>query len=357
MAMKSTRKHLHQPVELTCRQLAIALLANAVKECDGLADPENAEALHDFRVSVRRLRTFLKSYQAYLPRAICKRSRKQLRALMAATNAWRDSQVQAAWLEQQFSRKNLGRLQRQGLSVVIRQLREQQDDGMEDLVRAIPGDFGKIRDRLEKGLTTAKQAIQLNPAGEVESFASATARMLRQHAAKLRDALAQVHSVDGRSEVHGARLAAKHLRYVLEPVRGLVAGGGTAVNKLKSLQDLLGNLRDLQNLELMVRSILKRTAVAWSERLADLSASEAAAVTTARKAPELDECRALAAVLNKVRRRERRLFDSLEQQWLGSAQLFFDRIERITLQLDPSLQLETGRAVALGREPAAPSEA
>lgn len=355
-AMKSTRKHLHQPVELTCRQFAMALLANAAKECDGLSDPKNADALHDLRVSVRRLRTFLKSYQAYLPKAVCKRSRKQLRVLMSATNTWRDSQVQVAWLEQQFSRKNLGRLQRQGLSVVIRQLREQQDDAMEDVVGAIPGDFGKIRERLEKALATAKQAIQLNSAGELESFASVTARMLRQHAAKLRDALDQVHSVEGRSEAHRARLAAKHLRYVLEPVRSLVAGGGSAVNKLKSLQDLLGNLRDLQNLELMVRSILKRTAVVWSERLADLSASNEATPTAVRKAPELDECRALAAVLQKVRRRERRLFASLEQQWLGGAQPLFDRIDGITLQLDPALQMAPSQGGALGREPAALSE-
>jgi CHAD domain-containing protein len=355
--MKSTRKHLHQPVELTCRQFAMVLLANAVKECDGLSEPENTAALHDFRVSVRRLRTFLKSYQAYLPKTVCRRSRKQLRELMSATNTWRDSQVQLAWLEQQFSRKNLGRLQRQGLSVVIRQLREQQDDAMEDLVGTIPEDFGKIRERLEKGLATAKQAIQLNSSGELESFASVTARMLQQHAAKLRDALDQVQSVDGRSEAHRARLASKHLRYVLEPVRSLVAGGGSAVNKLKNLQDLLGNLRDLQNLELMVRSILKRTAVAWSERLADLSASKEATQTTARKVPELDECRALAAVIQKVRRRERRLFVSLEQQWLGGAQPpFFDRIDRITLQLDPSLQLVTSRGGALDRGPASPSE-
>jgi len=356
IAMKSTRKHLHQPVELTSRQFAMGLLANAVKECDGLSAPENPDALHDFRVSVRRLRTFLKSYQAYLPKAVCKRSRKQLRALMSATNTWRDSQVQVAWLEQQFSRKNLGRLQRQGLAVVIRKLQEQQADAAEDLVSAIPEDFGKIRDRLEKALTTAKQAIQLNSAGELESFASVTARMLQQYAAKLRAALDQVQSIDGRSEAHRARLAAKHVRYVLEPVRSLVAGGGSAVNKLKNLQDLLGNLRDLQNLELMVRSILKRTAVAWSERLADLSASNGATPTTVRKAPELDECRALAAVLQKVRRREHRLFASLEQQWLGGAQPFFDRIDGITLQLDPARQVEPSRNEALGRDPAALSE-
>src|SRR6185437_7228777 len=43
---------------------------------------------------------------------------------------------------------------------------------------------------------------------------------------------------------HRARVAAKHLRYLLEPFAPAVSGGETTVDRLKALQDGFGDVHD-----------------------------------------------------------------------------------------------------------------
>jgi CYTH domain-containing protein len=55
-----------------------------------------------------------------------------------------------------------------------------------------------------------------------------------------------VHTVHDEHEGHEARIAAKRTRYLLEPVAKIVPGAAGIVERLKALQDVLGDLHDAQ---------------------------------------------------------------------------------------------------------------
>ena len=81
---------------------ALVLLALAPAPEVPVADAAQSgdvEALHDFRVAIRRLRSLLRAYQDLTDAAIPRRLRRGLRALARATNASRDLEVKLAWLE------------------------------------------------------------------------------------------------------------------------------------------------------------------------------------------------------------------------------------------------------------------
>jgi hypothetical protein len=56
-------------------------------------DPLDPEALHDFRVAIRRLRSCIRAYRTELQGSVSKQMQRRLRKLTLATNAGRDAEV------------------------------------------------------------------------------------------------------------------------------------------------------------------------------------------------------------------------------------------------------------------------
>jgi CYTH domain-containing protein len=77
-------------------------------------------------------------------------------------------------------------------------------------------------------------------------FAQALAPRVRAATEELRKHLRRISSIDESREEHEARIAAKRLRYLLEPIMKVVPGVVEIVDRLKSLQDVLGDLHDAQ---------------------------------------------------------------------------------------------------------------
>ncbi len=338
--MKSTRRQLLQPVELVCSQHAAALLSTAASECGRLGRDDDPEALHDFRVSVRRLRTYLEAYSRYTPKGAGKKMRKRLARVMSATNKGRDNQVQSEWLSLQLDRSNLPKLTRHGYTVALEGLKNSRPESAPDALSGVVREFTGLEDKLKARLVDPPLSIRLNEEGESISYAVVTGEMVRKLAAILRKRLAAIESLDQRKRVHRARLAAKRLRYVLEPVRAVVIGGRTAVRQLKEVQDHLGDLRDLQMMESRVRSILKQQTSDWSRELADSALRETTLSAVKKKGVQTEECRALAAAVHGLRRAETRVYDRLQRRWLkGNAEPFLQLVDKITLQLLPTEEL------------------
>jgi CYTH domain-containing protein len=61
----------------------------------------------------------------------------------------------------------------------------------------------------------------------------------------LEGALAAVSGVDEQEAAHRARVAAKRVRYLVEPVAGAAPGAAEAARELHALQDALGDMHDL----------------------------------------------------------------------------------------------------------------
>src|ERR1700752_1484631 len=83
---------LEQPVERAARDVALRLLERAEEERGRLSDGDDPEALHDFRVAVRRLRSWLKAFKQPLRGSVSGKHRGRLRRVAHATNAGRDAE-------------------------------------------------------------------------------------------------------------------------------------------------------------------------------------------------------------------------------------------------------------------------
>jgi CHAD domain-containing protein len=80
--------------------------------------------------------------------------------------------------------------------------------------------------------------------------------LVRNHVLALKDSLADVGPENERG-AHAARIAAKRLRYLLEPLVRRAPRGKSLIGRLKELQDVLGDLHDVQILSQEIASSLE----------------------------------------------------------------------------------------------------
>jgi CHAD domain-containing protein len=261
----------------------------ATAAAERLADSDDRDALHDFRVALRRLRSALRAYRPWLGKAASRKVRSALRDLGRATNAGRDAEVQADWLtdeDRQFPADA-----RAGAAKLARRLRRRHSPRVQELRALFRSSTDKISKRLE---------LLTDPG---PSFAVVYQALLGEHAAAAAARLAAVSDAEQVEEAHEARIAVKRLRYLLEPLLDELPEAPPLLEKIEALQDLLGYLHDSHVLD---------------ETLLD-----AAATRTLSQ-------RALPALIAENAKRRAAVFAELEGQWVaGAATAFFERIRRL----------------------------
>src|SRR5438105_9555864 len=210
----------------TAALVGLALLDEARVACGRLAAPDDAEALHDFRVALRRLRSMLRSLRSELGDAVPKKLQRRLRDVTRATGAARDAEVHIGWV--QSHRAELGRRLAPGLPWLLARLAQQQDEAYADIRRTVPGEFRQLERRVRRGLSTT--LLDESPAAP--PFAAATSRLIREHVGELEQEAEVARSGPDADAIHAARIAVKRLRYLLEP---LAAARPPLARKLESL--------------------------------------------------------------------------------------------------------------------------
>ena len=295
---------LPRPTTDAVRRIARGYLGEATRALDRLNDRKDGEALHDFRVAIRRLRSLLNAYRRWVGRAGTAKMRARLRDLGAATNAGRDAEVQIAWLEAQ--RGSLARGERTGLNWILRRVRTVKRESYTAARRQVRREFGHTADLLVRRI---EELDDRSPPLR-ETFGL----LLRQQAADLETRLASIRNAEDEAHAHAARISAKRLRYLLEPLRRESDGVQQLVDHLKALQDLLGDLHDAHVLERALLAALERTA---RERRKQLRAIALDGDTAAvRRGHRRDEQLGLVALAGRVRVRRDGLFADLEAHWL-----------------------------------------
>jgi CHAD domain-containing protein len=280
---------LDHPAAVAAARIARDRIETATRELERLADPEDAEALHDFRVSVRRLRSTLRAYRPWLGRAASRKVRSALRDLGRATNAGRDAEVQAQWLAS--SDRRLSERERVAAAKLAERLRKRPSIRVGDLQVALYETMDKILKRLDF-------SEEKGPA-----FRVVYAPLLAEHAAAAAARLAAISSSEQFEEAHEARIAVKRLRYLLEPLAMEVRDAPALLDHIKVLQDLLGELHDSHVLD---------------ETLADAQAARRSSKAT------------LAALAAQNADRRAAIFTQLRRRWLGAAPTsFFEQIRRL----------------------------
>ena len=138
--------------------------------------------------------------------------------------------------------------------------------------------FTRLETKLRRALTSYRESVHLRSDGRaarVRSFGDALAPRLRGAGKDLQDHLARVRTVQDEREGHEARIAAKRTRYLLEPVAKIVPGAAGIVDRLKALQDVLGDLHDAQVFGAEIAALA-------ADEAADEAAEQRASKTTSK---------------------------------------------------------------------------
>jgi len=339
-----------RPAAQSVRLIALGYLDEAVPALERLSDPEDKEALHDFRVALRRLRTTLRAYRPQLEGSVPRRLRRRLRDVADDTNEARDAEVALAWLrplEQELSTR-----ERVGLHWLIGRLEHGQDQDLPEMLADARRSFTSVERKLRKGLEVYRRPVAVQRAAPEERFGSVASAVLQDQAQRLDEILATIESRDDEA-IHRARIAAKRLRYTLEPVAPSLSSGADLVPRLKRLQDLLGELHDLSELEDEVRIAMEAAAVARAGRIWELILDDETESPALHAAQRRRQNPGLFAVAQRSRARRDMLFRQLRAEWLEQTGAWTAAVAAAVVPLDARPVRESSARPARRRRHAA----
>jgi CHAD domain-containing protein/CYTH domain-containing protein len=230
------------PAEAGARHVALARLKDTAAAYHRLTTKrrdEDPEALHDFRVALRRLRSCLRAYRPQLRTSVSKRSYARLRRLAGATRKSRDLEVHLAWVRG-------GTSQPAGHAGVAHALAGRLDSAERRMRQRLDRRFRRAHRRLERQLERLAIDAPLDGNLRDRTMATVTGRLVVERSASLRSALADIRSIADREAIHQARIAGKRLRYLLEPFETAVPAAAGLLARLARFQDTFGDLRDVQ---------------------------------------------------------------------------------------------------------------
>ncbi len=330
---------------------ALALLASATLERERLSNDIDGTALHDFRVAVRRLRSLLRVYsdEIQVPRRLLRR----LRQLARETGELRDIEVQLAWLR--GARANLAPAERRGNAWLVTRLEKAGKGARGKLAERLAAGFDRVEPALRERLATRTTA----PLSGDETLGAAVGALVPALAARLAATLDGVRSVDHQAEAHRARIAAKRLRYALEPVAEYRPEVRALGAELVQLQDLLGAMHDAELLSGSIARAVKKVSVARGRRAS--KAVRRGDSTPRTRAPR-DPTSGLLALASVVHAAKEGHYKVLAADWLGARnRRLLESADGLTHLLLPGLaaesNLEIERKYLLRAMPALPQSA
>jgi CHAD domain-containing protein len=222
---------------------------------------QNGGALHDFRLSIRRMCVWLKTCRDEGVANIPDRTRRQLKTLVDLTNLSRDLDVHLELL-QKYSRK-LALEKNSRVEKLKEKWTHERNLTLKKALRKAIKLFGK----LDPTLTDLLAEIEKRENTQDLKVSVFVQRPMFKVALELDEVMRHIKSIDEQKNCHRARLYAKALRYLAEPLVPENAKYQLLLDRLKHVQDVIGNLRDSQILALRlqkksghaaVRSILDR---------------------------------------------------------------------------------------------------
>jgi CHAD domain-containing protein/CYTH domain-containing protein len=257
----------------SARLVALSLIDDLGRERERLAAERGSETLHDFRVALRRLRSWLRALEPSLEGSLPAACVRRLRRMARESNAGRDAEVFLAWLattEGQLSARD-----RPAVLWLVERFQRQEREAESELEARLKRDFQRTRERLEERLSTYHVTAHVHGGVREALFTTVLATLLHEMAEDLKRRLRRVRSVDDVNEAHQARITGKRLRYLLEPIAQHVVAGPALLAQLKGLQDVLGDLHDAHVWLLVLRHVVAELAMEEGRRMASsLTASE-----------------------------------------------------------------------------------
>ncbi len=313
--MRITSRELELPSSQASQQLLRLALRGAARALEKLEAQTGEDALHDFRVWLRRLRGLVRMLGPSAGTNVRKKHERGLKVISAATSGTRDAEVQVEWLLAE--RQRLPARDVVGVDWLLSRLERARNEGFHDVSRKVTSNFRSASRRLERALRKPRDE---RARGAVEApFRALLARVVGEQAAELLAALDATTGPNDLEQLHRTRILTKRLRYVLEPLRGVgrpaVSG---AVNLLKELQDLLGELQDAHVVGDAIATALVELA---AERARRAHAAIQAGATGGRMLRLMSRdarTRGLMVLDRRVTERTNAAYATLAREWLPS---------------------------------------
>jgi CHAD domain-containing protein len=237
---------LDDPVRLALARIVRTRTRELYSHMPGVFSAADAEAVHDLRVSSRRLQTVLTVFNAWMPGKTARRISKRLKPAIRALGAIRERHMIAqvaqrlAGGESALQTVAVGLFiarYRQGAAMcgieVAPVIRETFSDELQELLR-------ELSQRLERSCNRAHRSREV-------TFADAVPRALEPVLERVAACTVAVSDI-GRcvEELHRLRVAAKPLRYTMELLEPLCDRAfRTQYQRIRSAVQVLGDLHDL----------------------------------------------------------------------------------------------------------------
>lgn len=329
---------LSRAAEEGARRVLLATLHRTAAASARLVDPADVEALHDFRVGLRRLRSQLGAFRDWVADQVPRRLERRLRKTARATNRGRDAEVQARALEQLATAGGglsspAARTLAAGLA---RRLEAERVEASESSIDRARRDFEEVRRALDKRLRIVHLEVDLSAGLEAggatgrgsreSNFGEIAARQIASQLARVRERFAEACGIDPPEALHTARIEGKRLRYLLEPMREVDPSVGPLLVDLKRLQDILGEFHDACVLEQIAGDALTDQAREHAAATIAAVAASGLASEAARRARRHAMPWALLEVVDLARRRQRSAWRRLARGRAARQELF-ERIE------------------------------
>ena len=234
------------PFCLSGARTLLHYLHDLIAEVPHVHQTEDSECVHDMRVASRRLRSFLPLFAECLSRKACNRWRKQLRRLTRALGEVRDTDVQIAcvkdFLEHQASLE-----ERPGIERLLLRLQQRRQALQEPVGQAIERfTASQLAEEMEQ---TLMQLVYVSQASGADIPGPYVYRKIRK-VVRVRLKAFQVYAPyvqhpECSEELHAMRIAAKHLRYILQACTPFYLDAlKEPVRTARTFQTLLGDIHD-----------------------------------------------------------------------------------------------------------------
>lgn len=271
-----------------------------------LSQHPDSEALHDFRVGLRQLRSTLSAYPEAFT-SLPKKFYKRLRMMARDTNHARDSEVQLEWLRR--IERQVGGEGRLGHRWLVRQLELLTAKAYRKLRLDVLDDFTYLEQQMREALEHSEALDHSADAGP--NLGYVCSNHLNELVSEYTFHLRHIETREDEDQVHEARICGKRIRYLLTPVRGELKGCESVIRRLQRLQDLLGEYHDAQVTGELLRGLIKKATQEQSERWLELMLNVAPDARSLARERKQDLLTGLLLVARLVAKRKEKLFDQL----------------------------------------------
>ncbi len=330
------------------RRVALRLLDDVKSAHVRLETPDDAEALHDFRVAVRRLRSWVRMLRDELEGSVPRSVAQALADFASTSNAGRDAEVLLDWLAGAITQ--LPPRHRSAARWMIRQQEARKGESSRELQRLLGQSFDVTLQRLERRFRRYRATLYLDDGPRDATLAQRVAERMRAQSSQLTELLGRIQGVDDDAAIHRGRIAGKRLRYLLEPLADMHPDLASLIARLKRLQDTLGAVHDAH----VWGEALHRTLQHAADQEGRALRRVATGASAERRRSALPSRAGLMALANAMHAHAASEFEVFHREWTGNAGApFFADLEKAAIILSDahSAPLEIERKYLLTQIP------